>query len=97
MPLIIELTLEEETRLAATARQRGIAPAEYARRLLTERLPPLPSGEFEDPTLALFAQWEREDASMTPQDMEEERQAFEAFKQGINAERERAGARRIFE
>ena len=39
MTLTIELTLEQESRLAAVARSRGLAPAELAKRLVTERLP----------------------------------------------------------
>src|SRR5215213_3676972 len=39
MSLVINLTPTEEARLAAAAQQRGLAPAELARQLVTEHLP----------------------------------------------------------
>src|SRR5262245_28646359 len=96
MALTIELTREEEERLSKAARQKGVAPAELARNLVTEHLPPLVENEQEDPTLALFAQWDQEDAQMTPEEVEEAKREFEEFKQNINAERKRAGARIIY-
>src|SRR5437016_14666341 len=97
MTLTLELDPNEEVRLAAAARQEGLAPAELARRLVVEHLPSVTeNSEEEDPTLALFAQWEKEDAQMTPAEIEEARREFEEFKQGINAERARAGARLIY-
>ena len=68
MTLTIHLTPFEEARLAATARKEGLEPAELARKFVTERLPPPALDETEDPTLALFAQWDREDAEMTPEE-----------------------------
>lgn len=56
MTLMIELTPEQERRLAAVARREGLEPAQLAQRLVTEHLPeageeesrngtaPLPSG-----------------------------------------------------
>jgi hypothetical protein len=38
--LTIDLTPAEEAQLAEAARQRGVAPAEFARQLLREHLPP---------------------------------------------------------
>lgn len=49
-----------------------------------------------DPTLALFAQWDKEDAAMTPEEIAEENRTWEEFKANLNAERDRAGARRVF-
>ena len=51
MTLTIDLTPEEEARLAAAARQKGVALEECARQLLTEYLPLLTPEEAEDPTL----------------------------------------------
>lgn len=39
MTLTIELTPEQESRLAAVARQQGLEPAQLAQRLVTEHLP----------------------------------------------------------
>ena len=41
MTLTIELTPEQESRLAALARQEGIEPAEVVQKLVEEHLPPL--------------------------------------------------------
>jgi hypothetical protein len=97
MTLSIELEPDEEARLAAAARREGLEPAELVRKLMIEHLPPVtPTEEDEDPTLALFAQWDREDAQMTPAEVEAARREFEEFKQNIDAERRRAGARIIY-
>lgn len=39
MTFIIDLTPKEEERLVAGAMQRGLAPAEYLKRLVTDHLP----------------------------------------------------------
>lgn len=96
MTLTIELTPTEETQLTAAARQAGLAPAVFARRLVTEHLPPPLPDTPEDPTLALFAQWDADDAQMTPAEMAEAQRDFEAFSQQMNAERARAGARLLY-
>src|SRR5262245_64571656 len=97
MTVTIEFNPDELARLAAAARQESLGLAELARKLVLEHLPPgADGGEPEDPTLALFAQWDREDAQMTTEEMEEARREFEEFKEGINAERARAGARLIY-
>jgi hypothetical protein len=97
MTLTIQLEPDEEARLAAAARREGLDPASLVRKLMIEHLPPVTqSVEEEDPTLALFAQWDREDAQMTPEEIEAARREFEEFKQNINAERTRSGARLIY-
>jgi hypothetical protein len=91
----VDLTPDEEARLATAAREEGLSPEEILRRLVTEHLPAV--GETAvDPTLALFAQWEREDAQMTTEEISEENRQWEEFKANVNAERERAGARPVF-
>jgi hypothetical protein len=68
MALTIDLTPEEETQLEAVARSQGIATNEYARRLLTERLPPVSPGvDAENAALiALLQSWSKEDATDDP-------------------------------
>lgn len=98
MTLTIDLSPAEQARLTAAARQKGVAPAELARELVTSHLPPAPAepgDEPEDPTLALFAQWEKEDAQMTPEEVERERRLWEQFEQGINETRAALGMRRL--
>jgi hypothetical protein len=94
MTLAIDLTPEEELRLRAAAQQEGIAPAELARKLVTEHLPPVPDENAA--SIALLQSWLEEDATDDPDEVRQAEAELEAFKQAINAERERAGARRIY-
>lgn len=93
MTLTLELSPAEEARLGAAARQRNLAPGEVLHGLMDEHLPP---ADEADPMLALFAQWAEEDARMTPEEIAEENRTWEQFKANVNAERDRAGARRVF-
>lgn len=96
MTLTIELTPTEEAQLTAAARQAGLAPRELARQLVTAHLPPVTADRPNDPTLALLAQWEADDAQMTPEERTEAQRDAQAFLDGINAERARAGARLLY-
>jgi hypothetical protein len=85
MTLQIELTAEQEARLAAAARQRGVAPAELAQELLTEHLPQIVSVNAEnsgsrkrDPELAARVRSIRgkyAHVGATTEDLHRERQA----------------------
>jgi len=96
MTLTIQLTPTEEAQLTAAARQAGMEPAELARKLVTEHLPSVTPDTPEDPTLVLFAQWDADDAQMTPEDIAEAQRDYDAFTQRMNAERARAGARVLY-
>jgi hypothetical protein len=96
MTLTIELTPTEAAQLTAAAHHAGLAPAELARKLVTEHLPPVTPGIPEDPTLALFAQWDTEDAQMTPEEVTEAQRDYDEFTRRMNAERARAGARLLY-
>ena len=92
MTLTIELTPTEQARLEAAAQREGIAPADLARKLVTEHLPAaVEKGGEEDPTLALFAQWAEEDARMTPEEFEQDRRLWEQFEKGVNESRQALG------
>lgn len=95
MTLTIDLSPTEEALIAAAARQKGLEPAALVKALVAEHLPASVHAP-EDPTLALFAQWAQEDARMTPEEIAEENRTWEEFKTNLNAERDRAGARRVF-
>ena len=94
MTLAINLTPAEELRLHAAAQQEGIAPAELARKLVIEHLPPV--HDENAASIALLQSWLEEDATDDPDEVQQAQVELEAFKQAINAERERAGARRIY-
>lgn len=85
MTLSIELNATEQARLAAAAEQEGLAPAELVRKLLTDHLPPLAEEEQqEDPTLALFRQWEQEGKARTPEEAAQENELWERFQANVN-------------
>ena len=69
MTLTIELTPEQESRLAAVARQKGLAPAQLAQRLVTEHLPDnLPDVTGAAPAervRALLTEWQAQDNTPT--------------------------------
>lgn len=86
MTLHIELTPEQEARLAAAARQRGLDPVALARELLAESLPELPSpvngdgagGKKRDPELVARIRSIRgkyAHVGATTEDLHQERQA----------------------
>ena len=92
----IELTASEAGRLATAAAQEGLDPAELARRLVTEHLPPVaPSRAEADPTLALFAQWNEEDRRMTTEEIEQEQHLWRQFEEEINETRRALGMKRL--
>ena len=95
MSLTVDFTPSEEARLPEAARREGVEPAELLRKLVADHLP-LPMPVEEDPLLALLAQWDEEDTAMTPDEVAREKRDWEEFKANINAERDRAGSRRVF-
>jgi hypothetical protein len=94
MTLTINLTSTEEQQLRAAAQQEGIAPTELARKLVIEHLRPATDENAE--SIALLQSWLEEDATDDPDEIQQAEAELEAFKQAINAERERAGAQRIY-
>ena len=96
MTLTLDLSPTEEAQITAVAQSNGLSPAEAARKLLTQNLPPVPdavSQNMADPTLALFAQWKAEDAQMTPEEAAEEQRLWEQFEQNVNETRDALGMR----
>lgn len=96
MSLMIELSHDEQARLAAVTKQEGLAPEELARKVLTDHLPPLAAErQPEDPTLALFRQWAEEDAKRTPEEAAQENELWEQFRQNVNETRAALGMRKL--
>lgn len=60
MPLTLHLSPEIEQRLAEEAERQGLAPDEYAGRIIAERLPTL---ERRDELVALLQRWIDEPAT----------------------------------
>ncbi len=92
MTLTIDLTPEEDARLRAAARQRGLAAEECVRRLIAD----LPAVPPEDVTLELFAQWEAEDATDDADEIAARNREYEAFRESMNASRRESGARILY-
>ena len=94
MTLTITLTVEEEARLRVAAQREGIDPTELVYQLVRAHLPPTPNENTA--SIALLQSWLAEDATDNPDDIQQAQAELDALKQAINAERERAGARRIY-
>lgn len=94
MTLTITLTPEEEARLRAAAHKEGIDPAELVRQLVTAYLPP--AQDENAASIALLQSWLAEEATDDPDEVRQAQEELDAFKRAINAERERAGARRLY-
>ncbi len=73
--ITLDLTPTEEARISTVARQIGLAPAEYVKKLVTEHLPPseptVPTVDEENQALiALLQSWREEDATDDPQELQ---------------------------
>ncbi|MFN3649768.1 MAG: hypothetical protein ACK47B_09310 [Armatimonadota bacterium] len=96
MSLTIELSPEEQARLADAASREGLAPEELARKLLCEHLAPAAEGSPpDDPTLALFRQWEAEGAARTADEARGENELWEQFQTNVNETRAALGMRKL--
>jgi len=81
----VPLSSETMTRLQKEALRRGLDPEELARQLIEERLSDSQAAQDVKRTLDLLDQWDREDLTDDPEELERRRQDFEEFKAGINA------------
>jgi hypothetical protein len=95
MILTIEFTPRQEAWLAVQAVQQGVTPADIVKLLMDKRLLRATKGDETDPTLALFVQWELEDANKTLEEIAAEEKLWQEFEQGINATRQAQGMREI--
>ena len=94
--MILTIDLDETLRalLEDEARRRGLHPPEYARQLLERGLGVAANGEGERATLDLLAQWQREDQTDDPSEIEARRRELETMKRSMNDNR--AGGRKPF-
>lgn len=98
MTLTIDLTPAEEARLAAAARRAGLAPAEAARKLVTEHLPPTETeGKARNAdSIALLQSWLAEDATDDPDEIRRAEEELAEFKRNMNANRAATGERLLY-
>ena len=99
--LTIEFSPTEEVRIVALARQTGLAPAEYAKKLVQENLPPAKieteaqASQRRAAAIALLESW----IEAAPTDPEEIRQAEaerNEFLQNLNKNRLESGESPMF-
>ncbi|HEY8746673.1 MAG TPA: hypothetical protein VIM11_01780 [Tepidisphaeraceae bacterium] len=81
----VPLSTEVLEQLRQEASRRGIAPEDYARQLIEERLSDPTIERGNRATLALLDQWDLDDETNDPAELERRRQDFEEFKEVINA------------
>ena len=73
-----------EARLRTEASSRGLPAEEYVRRILEEHLLPSPADNTGAATLRLLSQWDAEDATTDPAEIQRRQQQWEQFKHSIN-------------
>ena len=91
MTLTLELPPEVEGALAAEARRKGTTPEslvlqDLRHRYATQAGPTTPAPR-EDPTLALFAQWDAEDTTDDPEEIARRNREWEETKTNLEANR----------
>ncbi len=100
--ITLDLTPTEEAQVVTIARQIGLAPAEYATKLVQERLPPVPAEAA--PTIsarsaAAIAQlqaWKEEDATDDPEELRQADADLKELLHNLNKNRIESGERPLF-
>ena len=82
--LTIVLPPETENRLEGEASRHGVAPADYARKLIEDGLA---KRNVDQVSIDLLDKWERENATDDPEEIARRQIEFEEFKGGMNRNR----------
>lgn len=97
MTVTIELPPDVESRLASRAASHGQDVASYIRHLVRQDLEvKSPVAQSNDATIKLLAQWDEEDATDDPAEIERRKREWEELKRALNQNREEVGARKLF-
>jgi hypothetical protein len=83
MTLMISLDPDLEKRLITEASREGVAPDEYARRIIQEHLPPAGLSPAAVATLKILDDWERENATNDPEQIARNQREGEEFMQNL--------------
>lgn len=94
MTLTIDLNAQLKARLEEAARGRGVGAAEYARQLIEQSLPAEGRISPNEATLALLAEWDREDETNDPAELARRRLELEELKKALN--QNRGSGRKLF-
>jgi hypothetical protein len=81
----VPLSSEILDRLREEASRRGVKPEDCARQLIEERLSSPAVPQSARGALDLIDQWDREDQTSDPAELDRRRRDFEEFKEAINA------------
>lgn len=84
MTLSLDISTDLESRLRDEAARAGMSPEEYVRRLIERSVPDAGAARY---TLDLFAQWEADEATNDPAELERRQREAEAFMEGMNRNR----------
>ncbi len=103
--IALDLTPIEEARIFQVARQTGLAPAEYVKKLINEHLPPVetvsaaPAPAVDEENAAAIAQlqaWAREEATDDPEEIRQSEAELAELLHNLNRNRIESGERPLF-
>ena len=99
--IALDLTPTEESRIFTAARQTGLAPAEYVKKLVTEHLPPLGTSTpvIDSENAAAIAQlqaWRKEEATHDPEEIRQAEVELNELMHNLNRNRIESGERPLF-
>ena len=100
--IALDLTPTEEARIFTIARQIGLAPAEYIKKLVQEHLPPIPivtAPTIDAENAAAIAQlqaWLKEEATDDPEEIRKADAEVAELMDNLNRNRIESGERPLF-
>jgi galactokinase len=81
----LALSPEVLKRLQDEASRRGVDREDVARQLIEENLPRSETNQVNETALELMDQWDREDQTTDPEELEQRRRDFEEFNHAMNS------------
>jgi len=101
MSLVITFTRTEEARIVTAAKQIGLAPEEFTRKLVNDHLPslpltPQPPVPKNAAAIALLQSWLQSEATDDPEEIRQAEAELAEFKRNMNANRAATGERLVF-
>lgn len=100
--IALDLTPTEEAQIFTVARQAGLAPAEYVKKLIQAHLPPIPTDAapaIDEENAAAIAQlqaWMKEEATDDPEEIRQSKADLDELMQNLNRNRIESGERPLF-
>jgi len=100
--IALDLTPTEEAQIFTVARQAGLAPAEYVKKLIQAHLPPVPTDAapaIDEENAAAIAQlqaWMKEEATDDPEEIRQSKADLDELMQNLNRNRIESGERPLF-